>query len=514
MNRREFISTSAGTLGALGLSAKSRGEEKTVVSEERAGAPRKAPPNVLILMTDQHRRTCMGAAGDAVAITPNLDKLAAESIRFSDAYCTNPVCSPSRATIMTGLWTHNLTFRGKEYQGSGMPYSPKHKTIGDEFARAGYMTALIGKMHMIDAQTHGFNYHLEFNDYFEYLGPKTIMYADEVDHSDSGAGQPQIPELCKTEGYPWKGDIKKDGRLGPVAVGNPSKMELEDHFESFVTRESINFLEQYANQDQPFLLVASLLKPHEPFMPARQFAEMFQADKMTPSKTWGKADLKTLPESVVHSIEKCPFTPELLHASAVRERMAYYYGNLAQSDACIGEILAALTRLGLDQNTIVVYTSDHGEMLGDLGLWGKLQFYDGSCGVPLMFRVPGGAPGVCKQPVSLVSLKATIEELCGVPVTQSDGESFAYLVDEPRSHKEYGPVFAEYDLGGKNAKYMILDGGYKYTLWLHFKDELYDMRNDPEEMHNLAEKPEYSHIVERLKQRLLTWHRPKELDQA
>ena len=511
MNRRKFISAATGALGALGLNAKGSSSQSTAGKSSGPESGRgSSRPNVVILMADQHRRNCMGVAGDTVAITPHLDKLAQQSVRFTDAYCTNPVCAPSRASILTGLYTHHLESRGNQ-----RPFSPKHKTIADDFARSGYMTALIGKMHMVDAQTHGFNYKLEFNDWWQYLGPKTKMYASELGFPNSGAGLPQIPDLWAEEGDPWKEHRTPDDRLGHVAVGRPSLMEEKDHFESFVARESIRFLENYAGEDQPFLLVSSLLKPHDPFMPAKRFAEMFEADKMKLSNTWGEADLKHLPRPVVESIETCSWTPELLHASAALERIAFYYGSLAQSDDCVGQILAALSRLGLDRNTIVVYTSDHGEMLGDLGLWNKFQFYEGSCGVPLTFRMPGSAPALCPQPVSLISLKSTLGELCQIPISApNDGKSFAYLVKNPKSTESYGPVFAEYDLGKKTAKYMVLDGDYKYTFWVQDIAELYNLHEDPEEMHNLAQRPEYRDTVERLKGKLFAWHRPAELDQA
>ena len=508
MNRRKFLSAATGALGALRFQATAQiGQSPSGEDNRAASGP---APNVLILMADQHRRSCMGVAGDPVAVTPNLDKLARESVRFTDAYCTNPVCAPSRASILTGLYTHHL-----ESRGNAKPFSPKHKTIADDFARAGYMTALIGKMHMVDAQTHGFDYKLEFNDWWQYLGPKAKIYADELGFANSGAGLPQVPDLWTEEVDPWKGHRTHDGRLGHVAVGRPSLMEEKDHFESFVARESIRFLENYAGENQPFLLISSLLKPHDPFMPAARFAEMFQADNMKLPRTWGQADLKHLPRAVAESIETCSWTPELLHDSAARERIASYYSSLAQSDDCVGQILTALSRLGLERNTIVVYTSDHGEMLGDLGLWNKFQFYEGSCGVPLTFRVPGGAPAACSQPVSLISLKATLAEMCKVPIsTPNDGKSFAYLVQDPASTASYGPVFAEYDLGLKTAKYMVLDGDYKYTFWVHDIAELYNLRDDPEEMHNLAQRAEYRETAERLKAELLAWHRPAELDQT
>jgi choline-sulfatase len=449
----------------------------------------------------------MGIAGDPVAVTPNLDRLARESILFTDAYCTNPVCAPSRASILTGLYTHHL-----ESRGNARPFSPRHKTIADDFSRAGYMTALIGKMHMVDAQTHGFGYKLEFNDWWQYLGPKVHMYADELGVPNSGAGLPQVPDLWLEEGDPWKGHRISDHRLGTVAVGRASLMDERDHFESFVARESIRFLEDYAQANQPFLLISSFLKPHDPFMPANRFAEMFHPEEMKLSPTWGKADLAHLPRSVRESIETCRWTPELLKAPEARKRMACYYACLAQADDCVGQVLAALSRLGLDRNTIVVYTSDHGEMLGDLGLWNKFQFYEGSCGVPLMIRMPGIAPAVCRQPLSLISLKATLAELCRVPITApGDGNSFAYLARQPDSPASYGPVFAEYDLGLETAKYMIRKGDLKYTFWVHEIDELYNLRDDPAELHNLAQRPDHRETAEALKQELFAWHRPEEL---
>ena len=509
MDRRKFISIASTAIGAAGIPAGSHaasGITETDAPKSHATAERQRKPNVLILMSDQHKRSCMGVCGDAVAVTPNLDQLASESVRFTNAYCTNPVCAPSRASIMTGLYTHHL-----ETRDNTTSFSPKHKTFAHHFSQAGYLSALIGKMHFVDAQTHGFNYKLEFNDWWQYLGPKVHLYADELGRPNSGAGLPQIDSLWQEEGDPWKGCRRPDGRLGSVAVGRPSELLEEDHFDNFVARESVRFLEDYARSNEPFLLVSSFLKPHDPFMPAKRFAEMFQAEQMKLSPTWGKADLQHMPERVRRSIEECSWTPELLEAQAARERMAYYYGNLAQMDDCAGRVLSALHRLGLDQNTIVIYTSDHGEMLGDLGLWNKFQFYEGSCGVPLTIRMPGSSPAVCEQPLSLISLASTLADLCGVPMAgTSDGKSFADLVLHPDRAGKYGPVFAEYSLGNDSAKYMVRDGNMKYTHWVHDMGELYDVHVDPQEMRNLAGQPEYRATVKKLREILFSWHLPVE----
>ena len=151
MDRRSFLVSAT----AMTLSAAVRvGAEPQIAPDRR--------PNVLLLMSDQHKRSCMGAYGDPVAKTPNLDRLVAGSVRFTEAYCTNPVCTPSRASIMTGLYSHHL-----EAQNNATPYLPAHKTLAHHFNAAGYMTGLIGKMHWVDAQSHGFEYRLEFNDWFQ-----------------------------------------------------------------------------------------------------------------------------------------------------------------------------------------------------------------------------------------------------------------------------------------------------------------------------------------------------------
>ncbi|MBV9083107.1 MAG: sulfatase-like hydrolase/transferase, partial [Acidobacteriaceae bacterium] len=343
--------------------------------------------------------------------------------------------------------------------------------------------------------------------------PKTKLYADELSRANSGSGLPQIDDLWRDSGDPWEGVRELDDRKGPVAVGAVSKIPEPDHFESFVARESIRFLKNHS-KDQPFLLISSFLKPHDPFMPAKRFADMFRADDMRLPDTWGKVDLSQVPTAVRRSIEYNAPTPELSDASAARRRMAYYYSNLAQMDDRAGAILAALRDLDLDKDTVVVYTSDHGEMLGEHGLWQKFQFYDPSCGVPLIIRAPGTSQENkrCSRPLSLVSLLPTVAELCDVSIPSTlDGASFVDRIRQP----EFGnssPVFAEYDLGNPRAKYMIRDAEFKYTFWTHDMPELYDMRADPKEMRNLAVHPQYKSRVDELKAKLFEWYVPPEMN--
>jgi choline-sulfatase len=464
------------------------------------------PKNVLLLMSDQHRRDCLGIEGNALARTPNLDALARSSVRFGSAYCSNPVCTPSRASLLTGLYTHH-----HHAWSNTTPWHFEHKTAAHYFGRAGYMTALIGKMHFVDAQTHGFDYHLDFNDWFQSLGPKTKLYAEELSRANSGSGMPQIDDLWLDGGDPWKGARTLDSREGAVAVGAVSKISEADHFESFVARETVRFLRAHGKQ-QPFFAISSCLKPHDPFMPAERFASMFRAEDMKLPPTWGKVDLARAPKEVRNSIELTGATPELRDPAQARQRIAMYYANLAQMDDAMGKVLGALRELDLEKDTIVVYTSDHGEMLGDHGLWHKFQFYEGSCGVPLIVRAPGvtESGSTCAAPVSLVELLPTLAELCGVALPALDGKSLVPQLRNPRELRDQ-PVFSEFNLQTPRAKYMIRRGDYKYTFRVNDMAELYDLRSDPDEMNNLALKPEDRARVEALKNELFAWYRPPEI---
>lgn len=491
MNRRTFLARS----GAAAASVLGTGNLLAAVHSAKR-------PNVLLLMSDQHKRTHMGAYGDTVARTPNLDKLAAKSTRFTQAYCTNPVCTPSRASIMTGLYSHHL-----EAQDNTTPYAPSHKTLAHHFNAAGYMTGLVGKMHWVDAQSHGFEYRLEFNDWYQYLGPKTDLYADELGQANSGSGLPEIDDLWRDAGDPWKGHRKKDDRKGSVAVGRVSLLAEEDHFDSFVARESVRFIKRFGSGEQPFFLVTSFLKPHDPFMPAERFARMFRPEDMKLPDSWGKADKSTLPREVQHSIDFNGPTPELRDPNEAKKRIALYYASLAQMDDCLGKVVAAVEELSLDNDTIICYTSDHGDMMGELGLWQKFQFYEGSCGIPLMIQVPGRRPSTCERPVSLVSLSATLTDFAGVrQLVPNDGQSLRTAMSAPFD-KPYTPVFAEYGLASKQPKTMVRDGDWKYTLWEHDIPELYNLRTDPQELHNLAAKTEYQAKASELKQKIIRWRK-------
>ncbi len=505
VTRREFLATGVAAAGGTkGDSATGGNAPDGNVLRPSARAVDR-PPNILLMMSDQHTRHALGVAGNTVARTPNLDALARSGVHFDSAYCTYPVCVPSRASLLSGLYPHN-----HQALDNSRVWPFRVKTLAHHLGGAGYMTALIGKMHFVDAQTHGFDYKLDFNDWDQYLGPKTRLVAEEIIDPNSGSGLPQIPDLWKESGDPWTGVIERDNRQGYTSVGRISALAEEDHFETFVARESTRFLRSHGKQ-QPFFLVSSFLKPHDPFTPAERFNRMFHAEDMKLPETWGKVDPATTPKWVLERIRYDYGCPELRFPEAARLHTALYYASLAQMDDNAGKILSTLRELGLEDNTIVLYTSDHGEMLGDKGLWQKMTFYEPAAGVPLLFRAPGVTPANarCAAPVSLVQVAATLLELCGVSAhTGLDGSSFARLLHEPGSETT-GTVFAEMRLKTRSPGAMIRQDRYKYCYYVDDLDELFDLETDPAEMKNLAALPAFREKRDEIKEKLFAWHSPE-----
>lgn len=492
ISRKDFLAASAAGIAS---------SLANILSAQNSGKPK----NVLMLMSDQHKPDALGVDGDSIARTPNLDSLARSGVRFRNAYCSNPVCTPSRASLLTGLYTHH---HGAIDNATPWPF--EKKTAAHYFGRAGYMSALIGKMHFVDAQTHGFDYHLDFNDWYQYLGPKTRIYADELGRPNSGSGMPQIDDLWRDAGDPWVGMREKDNRRGSVSVGAVSRFAEKDQFDAFVARESIRFLRQHGNK--PFFLVSSFLKPHDPFMPSERFAKMFRAADMKLPGTWGKVNLDQVPKEVRDAIERNAPTPEVADADGAKEHIAYYYANLAEMDENLGRVLGALRELNLEKDTIVLYTADHGEMLGEHGLWQKFVFYESSVRVPMIVRVPGLTPNGAQSRtlVSNTDVLPTLAELAGVPVPPGlDGKSFVSDLREPAATRDT-TVFSEYNLRNTRAKYMIRRGDWKLNYFTHDISELFNLREDPGEMKNLALVPHYKDKMEELKAQLFAWYKPPE----
>jgi choline-sulfatase len=453
---------------------------------------------------------------------------------FERAYCSYPVCVPARFTMLTGRYPHH-----HGAVGNGTPLPLRERTAAHHFSHAGYATAFVGKMHPVDGQTHGFDYYVDFGHYYDYLGPKTEIFTRGMGADDSGSGSPWLTVYQQ----PSTGAAGAPSPVGrPLGVrgrsagardvspwirpGDPKRNETlelgevlpeEDHFESFVAREAIQFLRAY--RDEPLFVVASFLKPHNPFAPPAEYAALYKPEDMV-VPSWPAEHLEHVPPQARQRVAPGAGTPE--GEAWARKFLAAYYGNVTHLDACVGRLLDALDELGLADDTLVIYTTDHGEMLYEHGLRGKFNFFEPSARNPLIVRWPGVTPPGTRTHAltDQADFVPTLLEACGidpapssvpvfVPVYRSqpaDGRSFVGALREPASAgKEF--AFGEYALQSGRPFYMRRGARWKYVYYTAGGEELYEPDADPGELRNLAIEPEYAPVVSQERGRLLAYLR-------
>lgn len=496
MNRREF--NALATAGIVSVAANPlSGRSSSFDADASAASGSGRPPNVLIIMTDQHRWNYLTAAGKSPVPTPNIDHIASRGVRFSHAVCPYPVCAASRMALLSGCYAHST---GVINNLDLLPWNTP--TVAHFFAHRGYHTGVIGKTHFNDGHTHGFQYFLGFNDWFMYLGPKMQGYADEIANNpsphffetvnDDGAGLPELPSVWGKK-LPWAGHVKH--------IGLPSELAAEDQFDAFVAREACRFLERYGKE--PFFLSANLLKPHTPFHPPQPWASKYPVSSQTLQPV---GDITTYPKWLQRHIQHF----QALGPERLKAWRAGYRGNLDYVDSCVGQIYQTLDRLGLVKNTIVIYTADHGEMDSDHGLYGKFCLFDPSVRVPLVISQPGTLPEnkVSDALVEYIGLYPTLAELTGgSPPKNLDAQSFADLARNPEAT---GPeaIFSEYNLRSRIDCYMVRTKRYKY---IHNNDdipELYDLEADPRENRNRGAEHSLARVRNELHDRLMAWYDP------
>jgi choline-sulfatase len=513
LDRRRFLQTAAGS-AALGMAAGCSANPETQPAGNAKGEP---GPNVLVIMTDQHRADLMTCVGRDLVPTPNIDRIAERGVRFEHAWCPYPVCVASRMSLLTGLYSHSTGAINNDD-----PLDWRYRTMAHHFADQGYLTGLIGKMHFNDAHNHGFEYYMSINDWLMYLGPQVQLYANEIashQHgthffksvNDSGAGFPDQEGLWGGKGgiSPWAGKVKRY----PFTTCT-SEMDAEHHLDMFLARETENFLKRY--REQPFFLVTSFMKPHTPFFPPREWAEKYPIDTMELPEI---GDISGYPPHIQRRINNYKNKDQ----QALRAGRAGYLGNLAFADTCVGYVLDALEREGLADDTIIVYTSDHGEMDGDHGLFQKFCLFEPSVQVPLIVSYPKKIPQgkVTQALAEYIGIYPTLVELTGVaqpegmtvvPVEGApesmDGRSFAQLALQPDSA---GPdyIYSEYLLRSNTPQYAVRDARYKYIFNHGSTHELYDMEADPGETVNRIDDQGLSAIKNQLHEQLFERYNPE-----
>ena len=439
----------------------------------------------------------MTCAGRDLVPTPNIDRIASRGVRFTNAYCPYPVCVASRMALLTGLYAHSTGAITNKNQ-----LDWRYRTMANHIAENGYLTALTGKMHFGDAHNHGFEYYMSINDWLMYLGPKVQHYANEIANhplgpkffdtvNDGGAGLPDIDGLWP-KGSPWVGNVER-WNFDSMA----SQLEPEDHLDMFLARQAAKLITRYRRQ--PFFLVVSFMKPHSPFYPPRQWAEKYPVGKM---KLPDVGDISKYPRHIQRRIQNT----KKLGEKRQRAHRAGYLGNLAFVDTCIGYVYNALEKEGLTDNTIVVYTSDHGEMDGDHGLYQKFCLFEPAVRVPLIVSYPNHL-GQNKVTGALTEYFGLYPTLAGAPA-RMDAASFADVLRNP-DMKGPDAAFSEFNLRSRTCEYMIRTRRYKYIFNHGSIHELYDHEADPGEFVNRINDPALKKVRDELCEQLFAWYNPE-----
>ncbi len=460
-------------------------------------------PNILLIVCDQLIAALTGAYGHRVVSTPNLDRLAEQGVRFDAAYTPFPVCSPARACLMTGRHASAI---GAWDNGALLPAD--QPTFADYLVNAGYDTVLSGKMHFIGPeQQHGFRFRMNTDIYssdFTWVRPEWIAIK-EAQGRDPEAVMSERPSYNATH---YVGDGVHIDRWH-----NALSHDEETHF------RALEYLRARGNRssskvDGPFLLCASYHHPHEPFWPPQEYWDMYEgADIELPEfpdnldKTYSILDRNL---NAYHGTRRFDLRdPDSLY----RVRRAYY-ALVTYLDDKVGELLDELERNGLAENTVVVFTSDHGDMLGEKAMVQKRCFYEWSCRVPLIVRFPDGwqAGTTHAQPVSLIDLLPTFCELAGVDdLLPHDGESLITQLQQPDDDRI---VYAQAHEAVGVPCIMARQGTYKYNYFHGHPPQLFDLGTDPGEWQNLADDPAHAERAEVMRTQILSDFDPEAMATA
>lgn len=447
-------------------------------------------PNIVLIVSDQHRADWMGCAGNRAVLTPHLDALARDGVRFSAAYCAAPLCVPSRMSLLTGRYPqHTGVYTNAASLSSGVP------TFAHALGLAGYEKVLCGRMHFVGAdQRHGFGRRL--------VGDLTASYpgGPRIDYAEWEGGQRQGLE-CLT-------------RLGP---GESTVLRYDeavvDACEGFVAARA------GAPQPRPLCLTVGLFGPHSPFVcPADLYERAAAASADEPPLPPDPEPRHPWVADWFRRLEADRATPE-----QIARARANYVGLVDRLDQLVGRVIAAARTL--PGPTIVVYLSDHGEMAGDRGMFWKQSFYEGAVKVPLIWCAldadvpapPIVAGRVVDHPVSLVDLAPTLAELGGAPpLPNIDGLALTASLrgestPEARAEGEGRAIFAEMIIAGQPAR-MIRRGRQKLIYYHGYDDpQQFDLWQDPTERHDLGREPMMAATREDLLRRLLAGWDPGQI---
>lgn len=439
-------------------------------------------PNILIVMADELRADALGCYGNPICQTPHLDALARGGVLFENALTPNPICVPARASLTTGNYSHRATGT-KNNGGRIRDGQPK---LAEHFNAHGYRTYACGKLH-----------------YVPYAGPgepRLVHGFGHCDLTESGRLVWQHDRENKHRGLEdyidYLADVGWGGYSRAHGVGNndvrpcPTPLPPEHHVDHWVADRTIARLHEHlaAHPDDPFLIFCSFPKPHAPLDPPYDYVKLYDPRDIPPplGNDAMRDSRNPYLEQMRHTHGITPLSPK-----AMLVIKAYYYALITHQDAQVGRVLAALGEGGVADDTFVLYTADHGDLMGDFGAYFKGNFLRGSVDVPLIFRGPGIPPGERRRQLAgLQDILPTLARLTGCPLEQEvDGLDLTDALQNdtaPTRDLFYGQC-----LDAPRQLAMLFDGRWKYCYAQQGPtEELYDLAEDPDELNNLATRPD------------------------
>lgn len=451
-------------------------------------------PNILMIMADQFRWDCLGCAGNAAIRTPNLDRIAARGVRFSNAFTPNPICVPARATLMTGNYPHVCTGM-KSNNGRIRAGQP---VLTEVLKASGYRTYAMGKLHFVPYAApgqprlvHGFE-HVDLHESGRIIG--------KFDPAGRLRGLEDYADYLHTVG--WGGYGRGHGIGNNDVRPCPSPLPAEHYVDHWIADCTIRQLHRHRQETpgQPFFMFMSSPKPHAPYDPPRPYDQLYDPRGM-PAPFGSAADAALRDPSLEH--ERVTRAQDSLSPEAIRVIRSYYYGSVTFLDEQIGRVMGALEQMQLADNTLVLFTADHGDLLGDFGVFFKSNHLNGSVRIPLLAAGPGVARGaVCDALVGLQDVLPSLASAAGARLgAKVQGIDLSGVLGAGRGR----PREVYYAQTGDSPRQscMVYDGTWKYIYseW-GAVEELYDHSRDPSELRDLAGDPACAERLMQGRQRL------------
>ncbi len=448
-----------------------------------------AQRNVLFIISDD-LNNLLGCYGDPQVKTPNIDRLAMRGVLFNKAYCSYPLCGPSRNSLLTGLYPNSTGIHANAQ--IFRQTIPQQLSMPQAFRQQGYFAARIGKLYHYNVPNSiGTNGHDDPGSWELELNPAGVDRLEE---------HPKIFSLTKNQ-------------FGGTLSWYASPKSDEHHTDSMMAHDADWVLERCArDKHRPFFLAVGFFRPHTPYVaPKTPYFDMYNESEM-PIVQGIEEDRADIPAAALASQKK---EQEKLTDDLRRQCRQAYYASISFMDTQVGVVVDSLERRGLADTTVIVFTSDHGYHMGEHGLWQKMSLFEESSRVPMLIVAPGMAKGkVAESPVSHVDLFPTLAELCGVTTPKNiQGQSLVPMLKDP-SHVGRGWALTQVMRGGgtrrngKNAGetkgpffgYSLRTPRWRYTEWDGGEAgrELYDHENDPRELTNLADNDQHKWIVDEL----------------